>query len=219
MVLEMRPDTDEVRRWLLSTLRHSCRVEYYLHNLDLGQDDPDRPHDIAGPGSKYAWDVIKGLALQYRGKEFAFQYPSDPEKCRDTDVFKEYVLPSIELHRNSQHHHITGTRPNPFSTPEDLKVAAVDTICSRLDDREYQGGAHTFEQLVEIIKKNDPKRAGQMWPIYSLMKKLPSPDVDQIISIHEFPNVGIPEDIYAKTVELTRAAVIMLKKEQGYLDI
>ena len=72
----LRPSPQEVKNWMLSTLKHSCQVEYYLAKLNLDSKDPQRPHDIVGEGNKYSWPVIKGMAIQYRNNTpIFFNYP------------------------------------------------------------------------------------------------------------------------------------------------
>jgi hypothetical protein len=201
----VEPTTDEIRHWLLSSLRHSCQVEYYLHRLNLGQRDPQRPHDIVGSGSKYSWSVIEGLALQYRS--------DDPE------FFERRVLPSIEKHRRNQYHHQKWNYREPPLTVEDMKVGAIDALCSLLDDRRYQNGSHTFEDIIYVIKKNDPYMVKWMWMVYSQMREIPAPDLGAIGSLHSFPNVGISEEMHRRAIELTAEAVEMLRREHRYVDL
>ena len=104
MGMHIRPSLAEIRNWLLSTLRHSCQVEYYLHQLDLGHNDPQRPHDITGEGNKYTWPVVRGLALEHRSDDPAF--------------FEEHVLPAIEFHRRHQYHHQKWNQFDPSATPD-----------------------------------------------------------------------------------------------------
>src|SRR3989344_2312013 len=111
---EIVPTTPEIKHWLVSTLRHVSQVEYYLDALNLGEKDPQRPHDIVGDYNKFSWPVIKGLALQ--------------DRSTDPDFFEDHVLPSINLHRKGQYHHQMWNFNNPKAAPEDMKVGAVDTI-------------------------------------------------------------------------------------------
>ena len=89
MISTIRPTKEEVAKWMLSTLKHSNHVEYFLGKLGLGIRDPERPHDIVGSGSKYSLDVVRGLALQYREPKVDF---------------KTCIAPSIEIHRHQYHH-------------------------------------------------------------------------------------------------------------------
>lgn len=199
---EVLPTREEVLDWMLSTVRHSCQIEYYLHILDIGYKDPQRPHDIVGEGNKYYWPVLKGLALQYRD--------DSPE------FFDTYVRPSIELHRKGQYHHQMWNQHNPSATDEDMKLGAVDTICSLLDNRLYQGGAHSFEDIMGIIKRNEPHKVKWMWMVYSLMKKTVQPDLSDIKSLSEFPNIGLPASVYNSIVYRTEEALRELASDQGY---
>jgi len=202
MNADLRPSPQEVKNWMLSTLKHSCQVEYYSAKLNLDPKDPQRPHDIIGEGNKYSWPVIKGMAIQYRNNIPIF--------------FEKYVLPSIELHRKSQYHHQMWNQQNSKATLEDMKLGAVDSLCSLLEDRKYQGGAHTFQQIINIIKKESPYKAKWFWMVYSSMKKILSPNTKQIQTLSNFPNIGLPIPMHNKIKKHTQKAVQILRKEQGY---
>ncbi|MBI2482967.1 hypothetical protein HYV74_02175 [Candidatus Uhrbacteria bacterium] len=62
-VLVLLPTVDELRWWMLHTVQHVYRVEYYLRELGLGAHDPERPHDIVGTGNKFEWQVASGFAV------------------------------------------------------------------------------------------------------------------------------------------------------------
>lgn len=202
MNLDPKPSVQEVRNWMLSTLKHSCKVEYYLNKLNLDPKDPQRPHDITGKGNKYSWPIIKGLSIQYRDNSPIF--------------FEEYVLPSIELHRKEQYHHQMWNQQNPKATIEDMKLGAIDSLCSLLENRSYQGGSHNFEQIINVIKKDAPHKVKWFWMVYSLMKKMPSPNIESVKTLEDFPNIGLPNSMYNLIVQYTQRAVQTLRKEQGY---
>jgi hypothetical protein len=49
------PERSEIERWMISTVRHSSSVEYFLSRLGVrGEFDLQRPHDISGPHSRKA---------------------------------------------------------------------------------------------------------------------------------------------------------------------
>lgn len=202
---ELKPTTEEVKIWLLATLKHSCQVEYYLHQLDLGHDDPQRPHDISGEGNKYSWPVVRGLALQQR---------SD-----DPDFFERYVLPSIEYHRRYQYHHQKWNQSAVDATPDDMKVGAVDTLCSLLEPRTYQGGSHSYDQIIAVIKNNEPHKVKWFWMVYSQMKRLEQPDATAITSLANIPNIGLPDELYTHIISQTEEAVSLLRDHCGYADL
>lgn len=192
MVEKPLPTAQEVWDVTLSTLRHSCQVEYYLHVLELGKNDPQRPHDITGMWNKFSWEVMRGLAVQYRP-----QTEYEPE-----EYFRLFVLPSIELHR-TQHHHRMWNAHNPDATEDDLLVGALDALCSRLDDRPYQGGAMTFDELVEAISENEPWRVGYLHRVRAMMMQHPKPPIDRITTLRRFPNVGLPVPTYIEVQQIT----------------
>lgn len=202
MITTPLPTTEEVAAWLLTSLRHSCQVEYYLYLLDLGHNDPQRPHDIMGDGNKFSWQVIKGLAMQYRNISEEF--------------FNEYVLPSIEIHRKGQYHHKMWNGMNHKATPDDMVVGAIDSLSSLRQNRPYQGGSHSYIQIVDIIKKNKRHKHKWFWMVYSQMKRTPDPRLERIVDLHNFPNIGLPDEVYDGVVSRTQETLIMLKGDHGY---
>ncbi len=208
---DFKPTLKEIKNWLLSTIRHSCLVEYYLHKLNWGNNDDERPHDIIGDGNKFSWPVLKGLSIQ--------------DRSEDPEFFIKHILPSIELHRQ-QYHHQKWNLPSLHDNPEDMEIGAIDAICSLLGYRKYQGGTHTLKEIPEIIKKNqserinllwtlEPERARWMWRAYLHMKKIPMPNVKAIKSLKNIPNIGIPKKTHEKIISRLDETIKILKK-QGY---
>ena len=66
--IALEPTDKEIQAWLKSALEHVLSIEYYLHQLKVGKEDPQRPHDIVGPGNKLEWPVLRGFAIQYRDR-------------------------------------------------------------------------------------------------------------------------------------------------------
>ena len=64
-----KPSTESLNVFLLFTTRHACNVEYFLNKLELGSKDPERPHDLVGPGNKFEYSVLMGLALVYEERK------------------------------------------------------------------------------------------------------------------------------------------------------
>jgi hypothetical protein len=244
---DLKPTTEQIRTFLISTIQHVCHVEYFIHHIsenyedfkELGTYDLDRlglteynekerkmvlemddlrPHDIEGNGNKLMWAVIQGLALQNYNIH---------ENGDNQDFFKKFVLPSIELHRQ-QHHHKIFNGPDfaeKFSyLPKDavkggFRLGALDALCSLLQNREYQGGKHTYDDLPAIIKSNPPHKQYTMNRMMNLMKELPQPDIEQINNLEDIPNIGLPPQMYAGIKERYFKAIQMLNDEQGYTDL
>ena len=202
------PTSEEVQKWMIFTLKHSCHVEYFLKELGLGDNDPERPHELIGPGNKYGWDVIKGFALLYR---------------RPKVDCKTYIIPALKLHGQQHHHRMwenpdpsDETKQNPEASDEDMYVGAVDANCSLLENREYQGGKHSYEEIMEVAKKNPPHKAPWMLKLVPQMQKLEQPKLGLITSLHDFPNIGLPGDIFDLIGSRTRETIEMLNFERGY---
>lgn len=173
--------------------------------LRAGHKDPQRPHDIVGKGNKFSWDVAAGLAVQYRS--------TNPE------FFRQYVEPAIEFHREHQYHHKRWNQKNPKATPDDLLVGAIDTISSLLDDRPYQGGAHSLVQIPGIIgKEEDMVKRSWLWNAYEEIGEhcLPLPAVENITSLAQFPNIGLPNVMYERIRQRTAEACSQFCEMQGY---
>ena len=205
--MPITPTDPEVKRWLTETLQHSYRVEYFLHLFKIGDNDPQRPHDIIGLGNKFSWEVIKGLALQYRINSFSESYAQKMKK--------EHIHPAVKFHRRHQYHHQMWNGPSRYADLEDLKVGAVDSLCSLLEDRPYQGGSHSFADIMNIIKENThPKKVGWMWVMFSRMKVSYCPHFEDI-TLDYIPNLHLSNEIHRKMVDRTKEAIEMLE-EKGY---
>ena len=192
------PTAEEVKTWILGTIRHVINVEYFLHLLELGKADPERPHDLVGPGNKLEWDVIKGFAVQYRSKDPTF--------------FNAQVRPSLVLHRQ-QYHHTKWNEANPLSTEDDLRVGAIDALSSLMgSDRVYQGGAHSPEQILQIIEKNPPHKRPWLKAMLQVLMRVQPLDLKTIINIHKIANPGVPQAIIDGIQNQIDRAVISLKE-------
>jgi len=204
---DLIPTEDEVKTWLVSTLQHACHIEYFLDRLNLGREDFERPHDLVGLGNKYDWNVIKGCSLEYR----------DPKPD-----FQTYIMPALTLHRK-QHHHQKWNKPDPKdktkpiseASEDNMLLGAVDTVCSLLENRRYQGGAHSYDSI-EISEKILPHKIPYILKIIPKMKALKQPSLEQITSLNGFPNIGLKEEVYYSIAKRTNETVEMLRKEHGY---
>jgi hypothetical protein len=207
MAEELVPTEEETRRWILDTVKHSVHMEYFLHLFELGENDPQRPHDLVGDGNKFEWDVIRGLALQYRTPKVDFDL---------------YIKPSLEMHRR-QHHHKMWNNPHPEdirapvlrATPDNMMLGALDANCSLLENRGYQGGAHDYDGVREIAMKNPPHTTPWMLCLIPLMQWVERPRLEDITDIHDIPNIGLPDQIYHRITQRTSEAIGMLKTK-GY---
>lgn len=202
MTSELLPSEREILHWLRQTIKHVYNVEYFLCRLDIGEGDPQRPHDIVGEGNKFEWEVIKGLSLQYRNS--------------DKDFFKKYIKPAIDRHE-IQYHHIKFNQPNPEATDDDMKLGAVDAICSRREpDREYQGGQHTYEQIEEIIHSNPPHKIPWLKMMLPKMKTMHQPDLEVLSNLDNIPNIGIPIEMNDAILARIQETFNMLRVDHGY---
>ncbi len=195
------PTSGEVLQWLVHTATHAYHIEYYLQTLGVGLEDPDRPHDIVHLGNKLEWGAVKGLALQFR-KNGCFDH-------------RNQILDSRAYHRQ-QSHHQRWNEPNTAATGDNLKLGAVDAICSLVEPREYQGGPHNFTQIESIAKESKQhQKEGLSWAIRE-MRKIDSPDIAHITKLGEIPRRGIFPQTYDTIIGRVREALGELKNTQGY---
>ena len=192
----LMPTAAEIAWWMLHVVQHVCHIEYFLNELGIGSEDPDRPHDIVGVGNKFEWGVLAGFAVQQRNGS--------------QDFFDGYVRPSREKHR-CQYHHQQWNKTGSVEKVDSMKLGAVDAICSLLEDRPYQGGTHSFGQAMEIALKNPPHRRPWMVEIIPEMQRLAYPPIYRIESLDHIPNIGIPgntHDIVCQRVAETRSYLL-----------
>lgn len=199
------PDEDELRKYLLFTLAHSCHVEYFLARFDFYNfSDLERPHDIVGAGNKFEWRVMKGLALAYR---------TDIKNKRTSKSIQNHILQSRDIHRQQYHHKIWMNVTVPASN-SDMVLSAIDVICSQLENRPYQGGKHTYDELLKTIAA-DSRQISYIMHIIENMQDFSQPNLEAIVSLSSFPNIGIPEKMYDIAVQRVAETLEMLK-DRGY---
>ncbi len=204
------PTSKEIKTYLLETIRHVMNIEFFLHQLRIGYEDPERPHDIVGPGNKFEWDVMKGFATQYRSPK--------PD-------FNLYMLPSLILHREQYHHRMWNTpeQNNSVSfgsdaTEDSLKLGAVDTVCSYLEDRKYQGGIHTWDEIEQMVDTRfRPEKRFWAKKMIPEMKQIGSPDLTPINNLRYTPDFDLPQNIRIAIRLRIDETITMLKDEHGIL--
>ncbi len=171
----------EVHQWLLDTTRHVMHIEYFLERLQIGSDDPERPHDIIGVGNKFEWDVVRGLALQYlpRGEK----------------IYKTEIDAALAIHRQ-QYHHLQWNFHEGQATDDALGLGAVDAVCSLLENRPYQGGKHSFPEIRMIATRNSVQKQHWINEISEEMQRMKRPLIEHINSLVRIPNIGIDIEKY-----------------------
>lgn len=194
------PTIEEIRKWLLFTVQHVSQVEYFLHQLGIESDDPERPHDIVGTGNKFEWEPLRRYALQYRdeGKQF-----------------KKEIDEALAIHRK-QYHHRMWNGGNLDATPESLMLGAIDAICALSEDRQYQGGRHTYEEITKIMLNNPPHKAFWMGTMLLEIKRIKQPDIAQVKSLSHILNFGISRETHDTICERVHETIIMLEQDYGY---
>lgn len=193
------PFETEIQSHVLFNAGHSMRMEIILNELQIGRRDPQRPHDLMGIGNKFEWQVIEGFSTENR----------------PGIIQKEHVRESLARHR-MQYHHLRWNHENSGATEDDLMAGAADAVCSRLEDRPYQGGIHTFDQIRKIIETNPPYQKHWMSVALEQIQKIPLPDIRQLTTLSRIPNLGVSQTTHETIVARVREAVTMLEQEHGY---
>lgn len=207
------PSAEEIRSWLLETLRHSCQMEYYLDILGFGNRDSDRPHDIEGEHNKLEWEIIKGCAFAYRNGL------SDEER---EEIKHNIVFPTVNIHR-LQYHHVMWNEYNEDATREDLMFGALDTVCALLENRPYYTKrAESPEEVSEnaeklITSSNRIIKIPWIRAMAKEIKDIKRPEIYSIESLTDFPNIGIRKATYEQIADRMQSCLRMLKDEHGYV--
>jgi len=183
-------------------------VEYFLNKLELGSKDPERPHDLVGPGNKFEYSVLMGLALVYEERKEEVEYK-----------YKDRITEAIEAHRQ-QYHHRMWNQPNGDATEEDMYVGAVDTVCAMLEGRSFQREIEDYEDVLRIARGESDvpcETHKRRWieKIAPEMQKIKQPSLEEILAVRQFPNIGLPKSMYELIRTRTKETILMLE-EQGY---
>jgi hypothetical protein len=194
------PTEEEINRWVLDTIRHAWHIEFYLQRLQIGRSDIQRPHDIVGLGNKLEWPAIRGFAMQYRSGK---------------DVFKTYVLPALEYHRQ-QFHHLAWNNFNPTASVDAMRLGAVDAVCSLLEPRDYQDGCHTWPQIRDISLKNPIHKVAWMLLLSQEMEAIEKPNIEEI-TLKTIPTEGITPESQEAIRERIFETTTMLKRDHGII--
>jgi hypothetical protein len=208
-IQDIVPAEEDIRKWLLETLRHTCQVMYYSGILKIGQSDPELPHDIVGKYNKLEWDVMRGCALGYSNLDH-----------KNQEIF-QLTKDAVCLHR-SQYHHRKWDGPDEEATADDLRFGAMDTVCALLENRPYYAHVSSFDELERdlsgIINGGSNKFIKLQW-IYSvvdMMRRVERPEVERIERVDDFPNVGMSPEVYEQIAGRMQQCLNMLREEKGY---
>jgi hypothetical protein len=126
-----------IRAYLVGTRNHSYEHEYYIRELKIENRDPQRPHDDGGGrSSRFDPDIAEHLSLEYLIPRLS------------SEIINREVMPYVELHRG-QWHHMMWNNQNALANADDLMSGALDTVLSILQNRPYQRGAGSIEEIEE----------------------------------------------------------------------
>ena len=73
------------------------------------------------------------------------------------------------------------------------------------------------EQIVETARKNPPHKVPWMLRVIPEMRVLEQPNLELITNLHQFPNIGLPEQTYQRIQERVTETLEMLR-EKGYCN-
>jgi hypothetical protein len=186
-----------VIQYLLNCSIHSSAAEYWTPRLQIKNQDPQRPHDLEGEGNKLEYEVIQELSLQHMPRPYRFQ---------------KQIFEGREKHR-IQDHHKKGNKPNPFATEEDIKFSVLDTILALGENRGYRKKDYSLLEMNEFMFPTHQRP--YVKPIITQMLDITKPETNRITSIHEIPNIGMPEEMYKSIIQKMSETIEMLR-EKGY---
>ncbi len=203
----LKPTNESLARFIRETLEHCIRVEYYLYRLNVGKFDVQRPHDINGPGNKLELEenslVLLGFAAQYNQVNSPIEF-----------IKRWYGLHnSIKIHRDQDHHRLVSTlyhkQKLTLGEIHILKLAAVDAICSRMENRAYQDDINSYEELERVINEAGHK-GHEAWTFSSmkeLMKGHKAPNFESMKSLRDILKNLDQFELYDKKADLSQRYV------------
>ncbi len=191
-----KPTLADLEKYVLNTVRHSVSVEYYAQRLEVKSPDPERPHDLVGEGNKFEPEVMLGLAWE-------FHYP----RVEPTAYFHN-IEPSLRLHRQQYHHQKWNGNDLPEGEDHStLELCAIDALCSLRENRGYQGGGHSDEEIFRTVQDNPLHKKLLLTLTLQKMQTVESPNLEMIQSPLDFPNLGLEERTYQRIKERAREAM------------
>jgi len=211
--IDFNPSERELKLQLLETKRHAYNVEYCIHKLNFEPNlkDPDRPHDLNGQGNKLEWEVLSGLSMRYH---------EDFEANKD-EFNKIFILPSVYYHRNQQYHHIVFRSPEEDISDDyitsgniDWVIGAIDVICAQYEGRACYGGHHSFEEIVEKLKKKPFFKTFICLEMLCDIQQIGIPELG-IDSIIDIPKIDIPAEV-SEIIEKRFSETLNYLTEMGY---
>jgi len=189
----------ELLPWILSAVRHSIHVEYYLTALGLGREDPERPHDLVGIHNKLHPEILA---------------------CVGRPKYKK-VEQAVWKHRG-QHHHRMWNKPDrndpigvarqPYATDGDMLVGAVDTICSLREPRGYQGGTHSWDEIRALIPMQDPHKRQWLRMVLPLMEGQLEPDLSYVNDLERIPVIRIEKENHELLVSRVKETLAYIRE-------
>ena len=69
-------------------------------------------------------------------------------------------------------------KPTNKATDDDMKVGAVDTICSLREPRKYLGGQHNWDEVWKICLTNEPHKLKWLKKLLPIIKNIQPPSIE-----------------------------------------
>lgn len=144
---------------------------------------------------------MRGLALRFR------------EGAKE--VFHQEHQESLNFHRQ-QYHHQKWNQYYPHATEDAMRLGAVDAVCSLLEPREYQGGVHTFDEILKIAESNPIHKIAWLKLAVIEMRLIERPNLEEIKNFSKIPRQGISTETHDTILERIYEGLCTLEKEQEY---
>jgi hypothetical protein len=213
----IKPTAQEVVEYINFTRGHVAHVTLNLEAAQMTGKDPQGLHDIASSyigangkripihGNKFAYNVLRGLALEKRAKI-------------DDHIYRDYLVPSINAHRADHYHHQQWLAKS--HSKDGIRIGAIDVVSALLENRYSNEGAFTPEQIKQMantIGSTKDHHDALLWAL-DKVEKVDMPDFGSITLYSlPIPNLDpiVAREIQARTEETIEELIL----NHGYADL
>jgi hypothetical protein len=112
-----------------------------------------------------------------------------------------------QRHNTNQFHHKVWNGRKTQGSDEEVLFGAIDTLCSKREDRPYVGRSLTWEEIkAGIMFEEETYKQMAQGVGFEILSKQEPLALDRIIDPRDFPNLGISSSIYQRMLQLARQA-------------
>ncbi|MCK5107177.1 MAG: hypothetical protein KAQ83_00450 [Nanoarchaeota archaeon] len=174
------PTPNLLKKSIERNMRHSYRVELICKKLGIKSNYPSQqPHDLKGLGSKLQPDVVFGFAIGL-------------DLDKSDELYSEIINYAIDIHTSCQSHH-------DERLISEVKVQAIDALCTMIENRGYNGGPYNFKDISSKINIEEKGLKSFYMKMYvKEMEKMDIPDltVIKLDNLEDLKNLGVDSWIH-----------------------